>query len=352
LAPRHWKWRMKAGAWELARRLKREARPRPDVLLVSDFVDLPALFGELPPDWAALPALLYFHENQLTYPVRAFPGDDEQRKSEGAASSLARADHHFGMTNILSCLRAERVVFNSHFHLQDFRAAARELLGILPRPRPRVELEDALAAARVIAPGIDLTEVPLGAGPAEGRPLRVLFPHRPEHDKRPHVFLAAAAEALARGAQLEFVCLGEGTGQAFATLPAENCVQRGRLACRTEYARLVGSCDVVVSTARHEFFGLAVAEALAAGCTPLLPRRQNYPDLIGSATNDGFHHCGLYETDGQLTSALVAAAGEFEPYRVPQHRAAMRALVEEHRVQTVAAALDGLIADMAASPKR
>jgi glycosyltransferase involved in cell wall biosynthesis len=244
------------------------------------------------------------------------------------------------------------VVFNSHFHLQDFRAAARELLGILPRPRPRVELEDALAAARVIAPGIDLTEVPLGAGPAEGRPLRVLFPHRPEHDKRPHVFLAAAAEALARGAQLEFVCLGEGTGQAFATLPAENCVQRGRLACRTEYARLVGSCDVVVSTARHEFFGLAVAEALAAGCTPLLPRRQNYPDLIGSATNDGFHHCGLYETDGQLTSALVAAAGEFEPYRVPQHRAAMRALVEEHRVQTVAAALDGLIADMAASPKR
>ena len=34
-----------------------------------------------------------------------------------------------------------------------------------------------------------------------------------------------------------------------------------------------------VSTARHEFYGLAVREAIAAGCHPLLPRRVVYPEL-------------------------------------------------------------------------
>ena len=40
---------------------------------------------------------------------------------------------------------------------------------------------------------------------------------------------------------------------------------------RGEYLELIGTCDVVASTARHEFFGIAVAEAMAAGCAPLLP---------------------------------------------------------------------------------
>ena len=69
LPPRHWRWRMTAGAWALAERVRKDGILRPDVLFVSDYVDLPRLYGHLPRDWRGLPAVLYFHENQLTYPA-------------------------------------------------------------------------------------------------------------------------------------------------------------------------------------------------------------------------------------------------------------------------------------------
>ena len=45
--------------------------------------------------------------------------------------------------------------------------------------------------------------------------------------------------------------------------------------------RPLRQADVFVSTARHEFFGIATAEAIAGGCFPLLPDRLAYPELVG-----------------------------------------------------------------------
>jgi glycosyltransferase involved in cell wall biosynthesis len=305
LKARHWRWRMRAGAWELARRIKDQEPP--DALFVSDYVDLPSLFGFLPETWSRVPALLYFHENQLTYPGQE--GEEEP-------------DFHLGFTNILSCVRADAVIFNSKWHREDFQRAAVELLAQLPKPNPRVELLARLEEAAVISPGVDTESIPLGSG-GEG-PLRVAFNHRWEHDKDPRTFLSACSEAIRAGSELELVLLGE----RFASTPpgleslleelAPHLVHEGYAPDRATYAALLGASDIVASTALHEFFGMAVAEGLAAGCTPLVPNRLAYPEVLGAELSSH-----LYE-DGELTSRLIEHAREPGELRKEPTRALMR----------------------------
>jgi len=299
---------MRAGAWELARRIK-DVQP-PEALFVSDYVDLPSLYGFLPRAWADVPALLYFHENQLTYPGQE--GEEEP-------------DFHLGFTNILSCLRAEAVVFNSGWHRDNFRDAALELLAKLPKPNPRSALLERLDDAAVVSPGVDTDAIALGPGPGSEGPLRVAFNHRWEHDKDPRAFLSACAETVRNESALELVLLGE----RFAATPpgleplltelAPHIVHEGYAPDRATYATLLGSCDVVASTALHEFFGMAVAEGLAAGCTPLVPDRLSYPEVLGEELSPHLY------AEGELTTRLAEHAKDPAKLRGDAHRALMRA---------------------------
>lgn len=71
---------------------------------------------------------------------------------------------------------------------------------------------------------------------------------------------------------------------------------------RKVYSAWLASCDVVVSTAIHEFFGLSVLEAVAHGCFPLLPDRLSYPELL-PATSAADH---LYTSEADLVARLEA----------------------------------------------
>src|SRR5688572_7909749 len=86
LPGRHWKWRMRGfAAWAALEQTAALAADA-DVLLASSYVPLAELVG-LCPRLAAIPRLLYFHENQLAYPSRGEPAD---------------RDHHFGFTQLVS----------------------------------------------------------------------------------------------------------------------------------------------------------------------------------------------------------------------------------------------------------
>ena len=335
LEARHWKWRMRSAAWELA--LGLEGTPTPDVLFASDYLDLATFRGLAPSAWRELPTLVYFHENQLTYP------------SAPEAETTER-DHHYGFTNVLTCLAADALAFNTRFHLEDFRSAALDLLSRLPRPNPARELEQKLDAARVISPGVELSSLPLGPGAPAG-PLRVVFNHRWEHDKDPVAFLRAARAAVEAGARLELVLLGEQHGELPAGCAEELValgdvvLHRGYAPTRAEYARLLGSCDVVVSTARHEFFGISVAEALAAGATPLLPNRLSYPELLGAAGSSET----LYADEEQLAARLAQLAAAPAACRDEASRARWRAVAESWSAEVVAEELDELCGELARS---
>jgi glycosyltransferase involved in cell wall biosynthesis len=65
----------------------------------------------------------------------------------------------------------------------------------------------------------------------------------------------------------------------------------GYIGSKHEYAKWLKQGDIVVSTADHEFFGMAVIEAVRAGCRPLLPDWLSYPELFPKEflyTDDNF----------------------------------------------------------------
>jgi len=264
LPARKWQWRMRGGAMVLARQA--ETLVPCDVLLASDYLDLGA-FLALGPAWLRNTLkVVYFHENQLTYPVRV---EDER-------------DFHFGLTNVISALAADRLAFNSRFHLDSFTSAAAALLARFPDFRPEGVPESIQGRARVIPPPLDLSEFREPA-PKTG-PLTVLWNSRWEFDKAPEAFFEALFPLADSGLDFNVALCGE----SFQDVPeifdrarerlSGRILSWGFLESRSDYLGLLSRCDVVVSTAIHEFFGIAVAEAVAAGCVPLLPDRLAYPE--------------------------------------------------------------------------
>ncbi|TVR75079.1 MAG: DUF3524 domain-containing protein [Spirochaetaceae bacterium] len=281
LPDRNWRQRIRTGAFEIARRVP---DPREyDVVLVTDLINL----GDLRALWSVgavtpgPPVLLYIHETQITYPP---PRTPRQRSEVETAEQ---------MQDIKNCLLAERVLFNSRSHREAFLAAIDSGSGH-PLPAhtglPWVEAAQAIRErSGVVYPGVELvTRRPIHRA---NRPVRILWNHRRAYDKRPRRFFRALQDLAAEGVRFEVVVLGESPrgestdGDSPAVLQArealgDRVLHWGFAASRGEYEEWLSSSDIVVSTAIQENFGIAVVEAVAAGCVPLLPLRLSYPELI------------------------------------------------------------------------
>ena len=270
--PAHkWKWRMRHAAITFADQVgaRVEKGFRWDVLFCSDMLNLAEFLGLAPASVARLPRVAYFHENQLTYPVRH---EDER-------------DFQFAITNLTTALAATSVWFNSAYHRDSFLTALRSLVVRMPDYQPLDALQRIGEKGRIAPPGID------GFPPRGTRvpgPLRILWAGRWEHDKNPEAFFRALGILKSKGLSFRLSVIGE----RFRESPSVFEEARGAFASEIdtwgfqdspeEYRATLTRADVAVSTALHEFFGIGMVEAAAAGAYPLLPRRLSYPEIFGT----------------------------------------------------------------------
>ncbi|MEX1043712.1 MAG: DUF3524 domain-containing protein [Acidimicrobiia bacterium] len=290
---RWWTWRMKGSAVTLAESVARLASDgyRPDVVLVSDMVDVAALRTFLAPSIGRPPLALYFHESQLTYPD----------------SPLMDSDRSYPFLNWTSALASDTVFFNSGYHRDVFFEEIPKLLKSFP-DHTHTHLVDSVAARTAVLPvGVDLGWASAATSRSD-TPLLV-WNHRWEHDKDPETF-ADAIRAVAETHDFRLALAGE----RFRTVPGVLDELAEEMRDRIEvndhlptdaYRALLLRADVVVSTALQEFFGISVVEAIAAGARPVLPRRLSYPWLIPVE----HHETVLYEP-GSFAAALRVALTE------------------------------------------
>jgi len=261
LPGRHFRWRIRGNPLSWIDRIPTQA---PDLILATSMVDLATLRG-LNPALADVPAWYYFHENQFAYPVSA-----QQVKSIEPQ-----------IVQLYGALSAQRLLFNSAFNRDTFLDGVDSLLRRMPDQVP-AGIRERLAPKTSVYP-IPVTPIT----PAARRDARlIVWNHRWEYDKDPDLFAEALLALADNGVEFRLALLGGRPHNGSAALARirdampDRIVMDGRVD-PDEYRAALGRAGIVVSTARHEFQGLAMLEAVSAGATPLVPDalcyREQYP---------------------------------------------------------------------------
>ena len=381
LPARFWKWRVRgaglAFAERFAKRLDRfDAVVATSLLNAADFAAATRL---------DLPLIVYFHENQLSYPRP--PGEP--------------LDHGLALASLASASAADAVVFNSTFHRDAFFRGLEEWVVRFPENAPAKMVRAIRRRSTVIRPGIDWQGLaplalrgPDGEGAGEdgnrresiadtgqggdrwtrsiprvpespGRALKasdkeahtalrkggvrtaeaplILWNHRWEFDKNAPAFFWALDQVAAAGRDFRVALLGENT----QVVPTPFLEARERLGARVvhygfvpsekAYRSWLGRADIIVSTSKQENFGIAVTEAVAAGAFPLLPSRLAYPEVLP----ERFHEDCLYRSQNDLVRRLDRLLAK--PALLAQGRLARSRAMRRYDWKSAALRLDAVV---------
>jgi glycosyltransferase involved in cell wall biosynthesis len=306
LSGNFWKWRMHGGAVTLAKKFL-ETDFKPDLLLVSDMLDLTTFLSLTRNQTASVPAAVYFHENQLSYPWS--PQDRDL---------VHKRDKHYGFINYTTALAADAVFFNSRYHLESFFAELQRFLKHFPDHQELENIEKIKAKSRVLPIGLDLsyfdqfrTQIENPKSEIRNRKPLILWNHRWEYDKNPGEFFKALFILAEKGLDFEVAILGE----CFSQRPDEFVVAQERLADRivqfgyvkdfAEYAQWLWRADILPITSYQDFFGASVVEALYCGCFPILPRRLAYPELIPTELHTHYFYNDFEDLLKRLQDAIT-----------------------------------------------
>ena len=291
LSYKGWKWRMHGDSVALAGMAKDVEEPI-DLLFVSSMTNLPAFLGLTNPRYANVPKIMYMHENQFTQPM---PEGEER-------------DMTYCYINYLSALSADKLIFSSEFHRNDFLKALPPFLENHPDDKHYYTIDKIAEKSLVLYPGLDLKRFDAEPDTRDSNENPVIvWNQRWQFDRNPAMFFRVLNRL--NDIDLKFDLILAGDTQHEKPEEFEKAWQRygrhithfGYVENKENYSKLLHSGDIVVSTATYEFFCVAIMEAIYCGCHPLVPNRLHYPELIPESLHKPLLHAPvLYDTEDDL----------------------------------------------------
>ncbi|XP_017082007.1 glycosyltransferase-like domain-containing protein 1-like [Drosophila eugracilis] len=292
LPAKKWHWRARTSALHFSQLIPLDHEYR--VLFTSSVLSLAELIG-IRPDLGTCRKIVYFHENQLIYPVR----------------EVKQRDCQYGFNEILSCLAADIVIFNSQFNCTSFLDNVQPFLKIQPDFKIQQIREKIEKKCQVLYFPVRFHRFPnkrlvvkedINADLDRDQDgLHLIWPHRWEHDKNPKLLTEALYELNERNVNFKVTICGESyqeIPEAFNNIQerlGEKLVNFGHLK-REDYVQTLLTGDIVISTADHEFFGVSMLEATFCGCFPIVPNKLVYPEIYPKEN--------LYNTSNSLIKKL------------------------------------------------
>jgi glycosyltransferase involved in cell wall biosynthesis len=315
LPDRFWKWRMHGGAVTLARRFL-EDNYEPDIILATDMLDLTTFLSLTRHRTNQVPAGIYMHENQLTYPLPQDGRIGPMRRQ------LGERDQHYAFINYASMLTADFVLFNSQFHHDSFFEALPNFLKHFPEYNELNSIAALQTKSQVLPVGVDFKRLETAdRRPNEDQTPLVIWNQRWEYDKNPADFFKALLIIADEGVPFRLALCGQQYGQRPTAFDmaieqlSEHIIHIG-YANYELYQQLLWAADITISTAHHEFFGISILEAIYCHTFPILPHRLSYPELIPEA----YHLKCLYQNQVGLVARLGWALTHIAEAREIAHK--------------------------------
>ena len=296
LPDRHFSWRLRGNSLSWAMGKEREILEQKwDRVIATSMVDLSSLRGMVP-SLAAVPTIVYFHENQFAYP----------RSAHQLFSPVAPQ-----LQTIYTALCGDTLAFNTEYNRETFLKGTRKLLKKLPDHVPQ-GVADILEQRSCVLPVPLAEDVPVDNPPRTKGSFLIAWAARWEYDKGPDR-LMAIIEGLEKSGLDYQLCI---LGQSFRKRPPEfdrietefshRLSKFGYAQSREDYLQWLQRADVFLSTSRHEFQGVSVLEGVACGAVPVLPNEQSYPCLFDR--NYLYEDENLYDEENHAVQMILVRA--------------------------------------------
>ena len=289
-----WKWRMHGAAITLAEEYNQKNKAY-DLILCSDFLNLPVFISQSKDRLINTPISMYFHENQASYPWSPKDRDVELKR-----------DFHYYYINQTSSLASDWNFFNSEYHLKSYLDGLKRYLNKMPDNKNINTVKQIEDKSSILHIGCDLLKFDKSKVRAENKKPIILWNHRWEFDKNPELFFKTLIKLKENKFEFSLIILGENYSNSpdiFYDVKkdlSDEIIHIGYCSSFEEYKDWLWRADILPVTSIQDFFGISIIEATYCNTYPILPDRLSYTELFKKEQNPHL----FYRTDTQLYNKI------------------------------------------------